>query len=148
MVFWKTYPINNIIKRIQNKDIFIDLEFERENIESPTDCNIEILDRVNLDLIIEIQLFIKTYFGSYPILDIPTDKILGEKDIILYVRDNTGIIAGCIRYHYLGEFISSNNEKIFCEDCFCIHPNWRKRGVGDYLLTQLHMYVNKNNIPY
>lgn len=148
MVFWKTYPIKNIIKRIKNTNTFIELEFERENIESPTGYKYEILDRLDYKILKELQVYIKTYFGSYPILDIPIDKILGEKDIVLYVRDNTGIIAGCIRYHYLGQFLSSNNEDIYCEDCFCIHPKWRKKGVGDYLLTQLHIYVNKNNIPY
>jgi hypothetical protein len=148
MVFWKTYPIKNIVKRIQNKDVFIDLEFEKESIESPTGYKYKLLNKLDFNLILEIKLFIKTHFGSYPILDIPTDKLVNEKDIILYVRDKTGIIAGCIRYHYLGQFVSSNNEEIYCEDCFCIHPNWRKKGVGDYLLTQLHIYVNKNNIPY
>jgi GNAT superfamily N-acetyltransferase len=151
MVFWKTYPIQNIIKRLQNRDIFTDLQFERDSIKSPTGCKFEILNISDSNSLQEIQSFIKTHFGSpptTPILDIPVDTLLGEKDIILYVRDKTGIIAGCVRYHYLGNFISSNDEDIYCEDCFCIHPNWRKKGVGDYLLTQLHIYVNKNNIPY
>lgn len=147
MVFWKTYPIKNIIKRIQNKDRFTELIFERENINSPTGYNYEVVKSIDYKILKEIQIFIKTNFGSppnTPVLDIPINILLNDNDIILYVRDKTGIIAGCIRYHYLGEFI----QEIYCEDCFCIHPNWRKKGVGDYLLTQLHMYVNKNNIPY
>jgi hypothetical protein len=56
--------------------------------------------------------------------------------------------VGCIRYHYLGIFVTNNSQEIYCEDCFCIHPNWRKKGLGDYLLTKLHIFVNKNNIPY
>jgi GNAT superfamily N-acetyltransferase len=150
MVFWKTYP-KNIIKKAFNNATFTDLSFERPDIQTPTGYNYEILNKPHTKILTEIQKFIKTHFGSppnTPVLDIPADKLLNEKDIILYVRDKTGHIAGCIRYHYLGQFISDKGQEIYCEDCFCIHPKWRKKGVGDYLLTQLHIYVNKNNIPY
>lgn len=151
MVFWKTYPIQNIIKKSFNNKSFTDLSFERPNIQSPTGYAYEVLNEQNKKVLTEIHQFLKTHFGSppnTPVLDIPVDKLLNEKDIILYLSDKTGQIAGCIRYHYLGQFISDNNQEIYCEDCFCIHPEWRKKGVGDYLLTQLHIYVNKNNIPY
>ena len=81
-----------------------------------------------------------------PTFDIPESELLGPQDHLMIVRDESGEIAGCIRYHYLGEFVTQ--EHIYCVDCFCIHPRWRKRGVGDYLLTQLHIFVNENNIPY
>jgi hypothetical protein len=44
--------------------------------------------------------------------------------------------------------VSSDGEKIYVVDCFCIHPLWRNKGLGDYLLTYLHQYANKNDIPY
>jgi hypothetical protein len=151
MVFWKTYPIQNIIKKTFNNTAFTDLSFERPDTSSPTGYKYEVLNEQNEKVLIEIQQFIKTHFGSppnTPVLDIPVDNLLSNKDIILYVRNNNSQIVGCIRYHYLGKFVSDNNQEIYCEDCFCIHPTWRKKGVGDYLLTQLHIYVNKNNIPY
>jgi hypothetical protein len=33
-------------------------------------------------------------------------------------------------------------------DCFTVYKSWRRKGVGDYLLTFLHNYVNEHNIPY
>ena len=139
MVFWKTYPISNIIKK-WNTGIFTDLRFEKEDVftfeSTILDTNKEVL---------EIKHFIKNNFGGNkkPVLDIPEDKICGKKDTIIYVRDTQ--IIGCIRYKYIGMFL---DKEIYCVDCFCIHPSWRKKGLGDYLLTKLHIYVNKNNIPY
>lgn len=152
MVFWQTYPLSNIFQAKFNKDIFKSQIFDKESLESPTGVNAIIVRKTeNNHLIPEIKEFIKKNFGSppkTPILDIPEDKLLGNKDHILIVRDIEKNIIGCIRYHYLGIFISSNNEEIYCEDCFTVHKKWRRRGIGDYLLTKLHNYVNKNNIPY
>jgi hypothetical protein len=151
MVFWKSYPITNILKSKFNRDIFKDLQFERKNVISPTGMDAKILDRTNIENVREIKVFLKNNFGNppkSPVLDIPEDKLCGEKDIVMYVKDIDKKIVGCIRYHYLGRFITGSNEEIYCEDCFCIHNSWRKKGIGDYLLTKLHIYVNKNKIPY
>ena len=139
MVFWKTYPIKNIIKSKYNNDIFKDLQFEKDDI-----YDVKILDR-DIESIRDIKNFIKINFGGHnkPVLDIPEDKIYDNKDIILYVKDIE--IVGCIRYHYIGLFLDKN---MYCVDCFCIHPLCRKKGIGDILLTKLHIYVNKNKIPY
>jgi hypothetical protein len=151
-MFWTTYPLTNIIQAKFNKDIFKSQIFERESIESPTGINaIAITKNQNTHLISDIKIFIKNNFGSppnTPILDIPENHLLGDKDHILIVKDINNNIIGCIRYHYLGIFITSKNEEIYCEDCFTVKKEWRKKGVGDYLLTQLHIYINKNNIPY
>jgi GNAT superfamily N-acetyltransferase len=61
------------------------------------------------------------------------------------VRDQTEQIAGTIRYHFIGYY---HNKPIYAVDAFCIHPRWRKKGVGDYLLTELNRYVNERQIPY
>ena len=152
MVFWNTYPLTNIIQAKFNKDTFKSQIFKKESVESPTGINAIIITKnQNTHLISDIKIFIKNNFGSppnTPILDIPENHLLGDKDHILIVKDINKNIIGCIRYHYLGVFISSNNQEIYCEDCFTVKRDWRKKGVGDYLLTQLHIYVNKNNIPY
>jgi hypothetical protein len=31
-----------------------------------------------------------------------------------------------------------DNKAIHVVDCFCIHPAWRRKGLGDYLLHELH----------
>lgn len=151
-MFWTTYPLTNIIQAKFNKDIFKSQIFKRESVDSPTGINAIIITKnQNTHLISDIKIFIKNNFGSppnTPILDIPENHLLGDKDHILIVIDTDKNIIGCIRYHYLGVFISSNNQEIYCEDCFTVKREWRKKGVGDYLLTQLHIYVNKNNIPY
>lgn len=139
-MFWKTYPLLDIIRSKWNREIFKDLQFEREPVYR---FDVVIANRVDSK---EIKTFLKNYFGNppkKPILNIPEDKLCGEKDIILYIKEE--IIIGCIRYHYIGTFL---DKEIYCVDCFCIHPLWRKKGVGDHLLTMLHVYANKNNIPY
>jgi GNAT superfamily N-acetyltransferase len=149
-MFWTLYPINNIYKIILNREVFKALLFERESNITFTHKIINYNTVHNKEILTLIKHFIKTHFGSppkTPILDIPELKLIGEKDHILYIEYNNNIV-GCIRYHYLGEFITSNNEPIYCIDCFCIHPDWRKKGLGDYLLSSLHNYVNQNNIPY
>jgi GNAT superfamily N-acetyltransferase len=151
-MFWTTYPLLNIFQEKCNNNIFKELRFERNPIESPTGVEGEIIEIKKTPKIIkEVREFLIKYFGKppeSPILDIPEDKLLGERDYILVVKDIDRNIVGCIRYHYLGIFVTGNNQEIYCEDCFCIHPNWRKKGVGDYLLTKLHIFVNKHNIPY
>ena len=137
-MFWKTYPIQNIFKAKWNTKPFEDLRFEREPVTFPLEIKMKKTNR--------IKYFLKDYFGNppkTPVLDIPEDKLYGTKDVILYVEDK--YIIGCVRYHYIGTFL---DKEIYCVDCFCIHPLWRKKGVGDYLLTMLHIYVNKHNIPY
>jgi hypothetical protein len=151
MVFWRTYPLTNLLKSKFNNNRFTDLVFERKIINSPTGIEGRFITKENFDEICEVKLFLKKYFGNpptTPILDIPEDKLIGNLDHILVVRDSDNDIVGCIRYHYLGLFVSDKCQKIYCEDCFCIHPNWRKKGVGDYMLTKLHIFVNATNKPY
>lgn len=58
---------------------------------------------------------------------------------ILYMLDpKDGNIIATIRYKYQGQ---NNNNEIHCIDCFCIHPSWRKKGIGTYLLSVLHNEV-------
>lgn len=151
MVFWKIYPLLNVIQTKFNRDIFKSQIFERDFVKSPTGLDaIVIRPNHNNHLLLETQLFIKNNFGSpptSPILDIPESQLLGKKDHIVIVRDLNGDIAGCIRYHYLGVFLKQNQE-IYCVDCFTVYKSWRSKGVGDYLLTFLHNYVNMHNIPY
>lgn len=90
----------------------------------------------------EVRQFLLQYFGSppkTPVLDIPESYLLEPEDDLFVVRDDSKEIAGCIRYHALGQFLSSQ-KPISMVDGFCIHPRWRKKGLGDYLLTELHRY--------
>jgi len=154
MVFWKIYPLLNVIQTKLNKDIFKSQIFHRDFVKSPTGLDAIVIrsSLTNINILSEIRQFIKNNFGSppkTPILDIPENQLLGIKDHIVIVRDIDGNIAGCIRYHYLGKFISSKpNQEIYCVDCFTVYKSWRRKGMGDYLLTFLHNYVNEHNIPY
>ena len=87
--------------------------------------------------------FLRMYFGNppySPVLNIPTNDLISKDDIIIYVKSK--YIIGCIRYRYIGKYKDSSR---YIVDCFCIHPKWRKRGIGDYLLIKLREYANKNN---
>jgi len=154
MVFWKIYPLLNVIQTKLNRDVFKSQIFDRDFVKSPTGLDAIVIrpGLTNTNILSEIRQFIKNNFGSppkTPILDIPESHLLGENDHLVIVRDINGRLAACIRYHYLGTFISSNQkEEIYCVDCFTVYKSWRRKGVGDYLLTFLHNYVNEHNIPY
>jgi hypothetical protein len=158
MVFWTSYPITHYFKGIYPLHSFISLQFTKQYIKSPTGKEAEIYTFENNENSKQklqiIQFFLKTYFGNppkTPILNIPISELLNFKDTIIIVNDLSNNIVGCIRYKYIGKLIINSeniDHDIYCEDCFCIHPDWRKKGLGDYILTVLHNYVNKNNIPY
>jgi GNAT superfamily N-acetyltransferase len=149
MVFWKTYPLSYLIQSLWNLKPFISYPFTKQPLSSPTGISCEIFSReYPIHCPNEIIYYLQTYFGippHKPILIIPEKSLLGPRDILLIVRDISTKIVGCIRYHYIGEFI---DEPIYVVDCFCIHPEWRGKGVGDYLLTELHLYANNHQIPH
>ena len=156
MVFWKTYPLSVFFRTLYPRDAFVPLLFDRHVLESPSGKKVEIYtselsDKKTLEKVLnQVRIYLRSYFGNppeTPILNIPILHLLGKKDHILIVRDISENIIGCIRYKYLGLFDYSQ-EEIYSEDCFCIHPEWRRKGIGDYLLQSLHNYVNQNNIPF
>jgi GNAT superfamily N-acetyltransferase len=65
---------------------------------------------------------------------IPLHALQQKEDTILTIHDNHTLIA-TIRYHFIGTYEST---PIHLVDCFCVHPLWRGKGVGDYLLHELH----------
>jgi GNAT superfamily N-acetyltransferase len=151
MVFWNTYPFSLCWKTLWNRNRFQELVFEKDPSPSPTHQNAILLSQQDVPNLSRIRLFLQQYFGhppETPILDIPESSLVTEKDLLFYVEDEIGTIAGCIRYHFLGAFLTDNRQPMYVVDCFCIHPSWRKRGVGDYLLTVLHRYANQQGIPY
>lgn len=122
--------------------------FERDHASSPTGSNYEIIEFTSdVQLKQEVSTYLLHYFGNpphTPSFDIPIDHLVMENDYLLFVRESSKIV-GCIRYHYVG---ITDNLPIHVVDCFCIHPLWRKKGVGDYLLTALHRYSNTRGNPY
>lgn len=153
--FWKSFPLKLIIESKCNTNIFNPQTFNRDNLYLSSEYSYNIISgntNIDIDVIIKLREFIKKYFGNppiTPILDIPEMYLLPLEDHIIIVQSNiTNDIIGCIRYHYLGNFITLNSEQIYCVDCFCIHPDFRKKGLGDFLLTTLHNFVNSINIPY
>lgn len=129
MVFWKNYPFLKFIENFYNLNRFKDISFEKNELKSPTGIHAELIT-YHSPLKIYIRQFLKTYFGnppSTPILDIPENELIQINDYILLLRDNQSNIIGCIRYHYMGQFISDKKQPIYIVDCFCIHPQWRKK---------------------
>jgi hypothetical protein len=153
--FWKSYPLSLVLESKLNTNVFLSQEFQRVQPNLSSQYLYTIISgkqHTSLTEITKIRQFIKTYFGSpptTPILDIPEEHLLPIEDYIILLTDKyTEDIIGCIRYHYLGQFITFNSKPIYCVDCFCIHTTFRKKGLGDFLLTTLHCFVNANNIPY
>ena len=125
---------------------FTSLPWEKERLPMIEGTTCQVL-RAPCDVLSEVRAYLRTHFGSppqTPVLDIPEEHLLGARDHIMVIRDATEIIA-TIRYHYMGIL---EEEPIYEVDCFCIHPAWRKKGVGDVILTELHQYVNRRGIPH
>lgn len=122
--------------------------FERDNTSSPTGSTYEMVEFTSDDqLKQELCIYLLHYFGNpphTPSFEIPIDQLVMENDYLLFVRESSKVV-GCIRYHYVG---ITQGLPIHVVDCFCIHPQWRKKGVGDYLLTELHRYSNTQGNPY
>jgi hypothetical protein len=151
MVFWKTYPFSTVWKTIWNTQQFRDLQLDKDSIPSPTSKDAILLSRRDRVMMSRLRLFLQQNFGDpphTPVLDIPESALLPPGDLLFYVEDQNDIV-GCIRYHFLGSLLTnSNRPPMYLVDCFCIHPTWRKKGVGDYLLTVLHRYANHQGIPH
>jgi GNAT superfamily N-acetyltransferase len=145
MVFWDAYPITQLFSATSR---FTPHPINKKRIPSPTGHSSQMV--MHGDQLQEVRRYLRTHFRNSPQMshfDIPESHLLGPHDHLMIVRDDHQIV-GSIRYHYLGQLLSSQEEPIYEVNCFCIHPQWRKKGIGDYLLTQLHWYVNENNIPY
>ena len=144
MVFWKTHPFFR-----QWSELFLPQLFERADLPSPTGTPCVHHDHTApLSTRREICQYLRTYFGvppHKPVLIHNEAHLIGKKDDFLLLREDDEII-GTLRYHYVGEFM--NREPIYLVDCFCIHPSWRHKGIGDYLLTQLHRRSNAAHRPY
>lgn len=146
MVFWESYPVLNTIYSLFTTR-FKSLIFDKSRITNPVNTLHIITYPSNVT---RIRDYLKKYFGnlSKPVLDIPEIVLLNEKDIIFVLEHNDSIV-GTIRYHYMGIYKNKQiNTDIYCVDCFCIHPEWRKKGLADFLLSELHYYANKKGIPY
>ena len=103
-------------------------KIDRSQIESPTGTPAILMKDAQ-----EVQHFLYTYFKTHPdvVFNIPIHALQNPADTVLTVYDNTTMLVGCIRYHYIAH-------DIHLVDCFCVHPVWRGKGIGDYLLHELH----------
>ena len=124
---------------------------EKSSLPSPTGVDaILVTSPTSLSILTEIRMYLRNYFGNpphTPVLDIPESHLLGPMDYFLLAREKERLV-GTIRYRYVGELMADGSPSIYRVDAFCIHPDWRKKGVGDYLLTELQRYVTINGRPY
>lgn len=112
--------------------------------ESPTHTSYKIAN--SLEERRTIQIFLKHYFGNPPHTPL-LQPIFQEDDILLYMTENSSSLSiiSSIRYSYAGEF---EEEAIYKIDCFCIHPEWRKKSVGTYLLSALHYETMRRGLKF
>jgi hypothetical protein len=149
MVFWRQHSL--LWRSFAPTRRFQPLVCEKEKLPSPTGQEAKQIHRNDANAKTRICHFLRVHFGTpptTPVLDIPEEYLLSKDDYLFYVEDDIGHLVGCIRYHHVGLFQTDNPQPIYVVDCFCIHPKWRKKGVGDYLLTVLHQFANKHDIPY
>ena len=149
MGFWNTPSL--LWSHLWCRKRFQPLVFDKDPLPSPLSESWGIAQRLqphDFQQKTRIREFLRTYFGTpptSPILDIPEESLLGPLDVLFYVSDNQRHVIGCVRYHHVGQLES---EPMYLVDCFCIHPQFRKRGLADYILTILHRFANEHGIPY
>jgi len=149
MGFWNIPPL--IWGHLWCTKRFQPLMFEKDPIPHPVNGTwgaAQRLDPHDVEQKKQIRDFLRVFFGTPPIspeLDIPEEHLVGPLDVLFYVSGTNKQIIGCIRYHPIGQLQS---HPMYLVDCFCIHPQFRKQGLADYLLTTLHCFANKHGIPY
>lgn len=146
MGFWNTPPL--LWRYLWPTQRFHPLVFDKDPLPSQSWGIAQQLHAHDYQQKTRIRDFLRVHFGTpptSPILDIPENHLVGPLDVLFYVSDNEHCVIGCVRYHHLG-YVAS--EPMYLVDCFCIHPQFRKRGLADYLLTTLHRYANEHGIPY
>ena len=148
MVFWFS-SFNTVTTKS-----FESFPIEKDALPSPTGMDAVLITSQTSSVLTEIREYLRNYFGNpphTPILDIPESHLLGPTDYFILAREK-GRLVGTIRYRYVGQFMDDSlpqdSPSIHRVDAFCIHPEWRKRGVGDYLLTELQRYVTAKERPY
>lgn len=122
MVFWNIKTVSHLLTK--------------PTLESPTGFPAKLMQSAE-----EVQRFLKQHFRLHPnvIFNIPLNELTGT---VLTVNNSTEIV-GCIQYKAVG---THEGKLIHSVECFCVHPSWRGKGVGDYLLHELHnMMIDK---PY
>ena len=79
--------------------------------------------------------FLETWFGNPPHTPAfrPVIRLSSEEEV-MYLR-NKGTLQATIRYKFAGMF---EGQPIYLIDCFCIHPDVRRTGIGTRLLSALH----------
>ena len=138
--FWKPYNIEIGCHNYNSTDKFISIERDISIPPSPTSNSFVVMQSEKE--LNNVRHFLKKWFGNPPKSPQLDNPVCENDQIVLAVKyraDGVWKIAGTIRYKYTGNF---NGHDINIIDCFCIHPEWRKCGVGTYLLAALHKYTN------
>lgn len=160
MVFWTSLPIWYIAKSLLPFSLFTSLEWtpslENKAVIPSTLSIVRISEKnkheFGTEQKTEVRQFLWTHFGEpphHPRLDLPEESLFSSTDLILLARDDQKHLIGVIRYHFVGRFLSCIEEPfMYVVDCFCIHPRWRKKGLGDRLLSELHQFANENQKPF
>ena len=88
---------------------------------------------------------------AHPRLTYTPDTLLGPHDLLLVLLQKGSyphpVIAGTLRYHLVGTF-QHTDKPVSLVDAFCIHPTWRGKGLGAFLLATLHRTANQQGRPY
>ena len=135
MAFWSHWPTFS-------SERFHSALLDRPPIPSPTGHSYELSANP-----IEVQTFLRTYFGSPPRTPV-LDLVVEPEDEVFVVRDKEGMV-GCVRYHPMGLLRSTLcGEAIYLVDAFCVHPRWRGKGIAAYLLSCLHRHSNQRGRPH
>lgn len=149
-MFWPTYPW----WKHGFPSVFDSYPFDRDQVPLPTHTTFFHFSGSHLSsalpFLSPLCNFLFLYFSEQPRLVHTPDTLLPPQDhlFVLYHHITQHPLA-MIRYHFLGHLYSTTTPYpvIYVVDAFCVHPEWRHKGLGTYLLTELHRYANQLHIP-
>lgn len=131
--FWSGYWRSGMTNKTQR---FISTKCQLPDLASPSGKQICLATPTDL-----IQKFLHYNFRSGPLSPIYKYEQV-EKELFLTISDDTGII-GTVRSKPGGTF---EDKSICIIDCFCVRSDWRRKGVGTFLLNQIQKECAKRNI--
>ncbi len=131
--FWSSYWRSGLASRCQR---FFSTKCQLPDLATPTGKEINLSTSQDA-----IQNFLHYNFKYGPLS--PTYKYEKVKDeIYITISDDIGIV-GSIRSKPGGYF---EDNSICIIDCFCVRSDWRRKGIGTYLLNQIQKECAKRNI--
>lgn len=141
MHFWLDVPFPSVTGLFKTRSIFTPRLRTLPNTTTPS-LRVRLATELEIP---DLKKFLKTFFGQPPARPSLCPKLApSSSEIILTVSKQTHdrilypSTLGTIRYRIAPTLFLPSATHINVIDCFCVHPDYQKIGIGTTLLSYLH----------